>query len=56
MKRIVTGLALSLLALPHAANAKGAAESVPLYGRTLSFIAARRHGPRERSRITARTG
>lgn len=37
MKRIVTGLALSLLALPYAASAKGTPESVPLYGRTLSF-------------------
>jgi hypothetical protein len=38
MKRIVTGLALSLLALPQAATAKGTAEIVPLYGRTLTFI------------------
>ncbi len=37
MKRIVTGLALSLLPLPHSAAAKGAVETVPLYTRTLSF-------------------
>ena len=37
MKRIVTGLALFFLALPHAAAAKVTAETVPLYGRTLSF-------------------
>jgi hypothetical protein len=37
MKRIATGLALSLLTLPQAAAAKGRAETVPLYGRTLSF-------------------
>ena len=37
MKRIVTGLALALLTLPHAAAAKGVTETVPLYGRTLIF-------------------
>jgi hypothetical protein len=37
MKRIVTGLTLSFLALPHAATAKGTTETVPLYGRTLTF-------------------
>ncbi|WP_447753415.1 hypothetical protein [Sphingopyxis fribergensis] len=39
MKRIVAGLVLSFLALPHAtaAHAKGTAETVPLYGRTLGF-------------------
>lgn len=37
MKRIVTGLALALLALPLPAAAKGSAETVPLYDRTLSF-------------------
>lgn len=37
MKRIVTGLALSLLALPAVVVAKGTAETVPLYGRTLTF-------------------
>jgi hypothetical protein len=37
MKRIVAGLALSLLALPQIVAAKGTLETVPLYGRTLSF-------------------
>lgn len=37
MKRIATGLALSLWFLPHAVAAKGTQETVPLYGRTLSF-------------------
>ncbi len=43
MKRIVTGLALSFFALPSvtaapiAAHAKGTAETIPLYGRTLGF-------------------
>ncbi len=36
MQPIITGVALVLLALPHAATAKST-ESVPLYGRTLSF-------------------
>ncbi|WP_428627451.1 hypothetical protein [Sphingopyxis sp.] len=37
MKPIATGLALFLLALPHGAIAQGAPESVPLYGRILTF-------------------
>ena len=37
MKRIVTGIALLLLALPHSAVARGVIETVPLYARTLSF-------------------
>lgn len=37
MTRIVTGLAFSLLTLPHSAAARGAVETVPLYARTLSF-------------------
>ena len=37
MKRVVTGLALGLLALPQGAAAKGSAETVALYGRTLTF-------------------
>ena len=36
MQPIITGVALVLMALPHAATAKST-ESVPLYGRTLSF-------------------